>query len=130
MQSVNPLHLGLVIRSGAYAQRSPRTQLDVALLAATLDFRLSLYFVGEAVLQLAHGHGVRPDTSAALLPPGYRAWASLPGLFERSLLEVFAEPHWLDRMQHGGLVASLQLQAMTSEEMRSSWNRCDRVLVL
>jgi hypothetical protein len=130
MQSFNPTHLGLVIRSQAYAQRSPRTQLDVALLAATLDFRLSLYFVGAAVLQLAHGPGTRPDTSAALLPPGYRAWASLPGLFERSALAVFAEPHWLDRIQHGGLVASLQLQAMTYGEMRSSWNHCDRVLVL
>ena len=130
MQSENPLHLGLVLRSQAYAQRSARSQLDVALLAATLDFRLSLFFIGAAVLQLAHGHATRPDTSAALLPPGYRAWASLPGLFERSVLEVFAEPLWLDRIQNDRLVANLKLQAMTAEEMRSSWNHCDRVLVL
>ncbi len=125
-----PFHLGLVVRSETYEQRSPRTQLDVALLAATLDFDVTLYFIGAAVLQLVPGTDTKPDTGAALLPAGYRAWASLPDLFEQAELEAFAEPEWLHRLQGQDLQSCLPLQARSPLEMRLDWARCDRLLVL
>jgi len=125
-----PFHLGLVVRSPVYEQRSPRTQLDVALLAATLDFRLSLYFVDAAVLQLVQGTEPKPDTASALLPGGYRAWASLPDLFEQTELNAFAEPECLERLRRLGMQTCLPLQAGTAAEMRLDWAACDKVLVL
>lgn len=118
--------LGLVIRSSAYAQRSTRTQLDVALLAATLDFNLHLYFIGNAVLQLI-GRG---DTSVALLPAGYRAWASLPELSEQGELQAFAEVAWLDKLSRNGLQTCLPVKACTHFEMRREMIHCDRLLTL
>lgn len=125
-----PFHLGLIVRSQVYEQRSARTQLDVALLAATLDFHLNLYFVGAAVLQLVPGAQAKSDTASALLPAGYRAWASLPDLFEYAEFHAFAEPAWLDRLQTLGMQSCLPLQARASREMRQAWVACDRLLVL
>jgi len=118
--------LGLIVRNTAYSQRSTRTQLDVALLAATLDFNLHLYFVGNAVLQLI-GRG---DTSVALLPAGYRAWASLPELSEQAELEVFADVAWLDRLSRNGQQTCLAVKACTALEMRQKMTHCDRLLTL
>jgi sulfur relay (sulfurtransferase) DsrF/TusC family protein len=126
MSYKTPFRLGLVVRSTSYAQRSARTQLDVALLAATLDFDLSLYFLGAAVLQLIP----RGDLQPALLPAGYRAWASLPSLFEDAGLKAFAHPSWLDQLQAQSLQACLPLQARSAQEMRCDWAGCDRLLVL
>lgn len=126
MNSHAPFRLGLVIRSTSYAQRSARTQLDVALLAAALDFDLRLYFVGAAVLQLIP----RNDIGPALLAAGYRAWASLPDLFERAEFQVFAEPSWLDKLHANNLQACLPLQASSPREMRRDWISCDRLLAL
>lgn len=121
-----PFWLGLIIRTTAYAQRSARTQLDVALLAASLDCDLSLYFLDAGVLQLVQ----RGHTGDALLPAAYRAWASLPDLFETARLQAFAEPAWLDRMQALDMHACLPLQASSTGDMRQHWAGCDRVLVL
>lgn len=121
-----PFSLGLLIRSTAYAQRSPRTQLDVALLAASLDWELRLYFIDTGILQLVQ----RGDPGEAQLPAAYRAWASLPDLFGTAPLKVFAEPSWLDRLQALKLDVCLPLKALTAAEMRRHWADCDRVLVL
>jgi sulfur relay (sulfurtransferase) DsrF/TusC family protein len=121
-----PFHIGLLIRSPAYQHRSARSQLDVAMLTATLDFDLSLYFLGEAVLQLA----ARDNTRPAMLPAGYRAWASLPELVEQGELKVFAEPAWLAKMQQNHMQACLDIQPANSAQMREDWAKCDRVLLL
>ena len=126
MNSPAPFRLGMIVRSTPYAQRSARTQLDVALMAATLDFDLRLYFIGAAVLQLVP----RGDISPALLTAGYRAWASLPDLFEQAELRAFAEPSWLDRLQANNLQTCLPVQASSSRDMRCQWTACDRLLVL
>ncbi len=126
MSAQHPFQLGLIIRSSPYEQRSARTQLDVALSAATLDFDLRLYFLGATVLQLIS----RGDIQKALLPPGYRAWASLPDLFEQSELQVFAEPTWLDHLHANRLQSCLPLQASSAPEMRRDWAACNRLLVL
>jgi sulfur relay (sulfurtransferase) DsrF/TusC family protein len=118
--------LGLIIRSTAYAQRSPRTQLDVALLAASLDCDLNLYFVGAGALQLIQ----RGNSAGALLPNAYRAWASLPDLFETSELLVFAEAIWLERLQASKLQLCLPAQACSASGMREHWADCDRVMVI
>ncbi len=126
MSSQAPFCLGLIVRSTSYAQRSARTQLDVALLAATLDCDLRLYFVGAAVLQLI----AKGDPHPALLPAGYRAWASLPELFEKATLQTFVEPAWLEQLQANNLQPCLPLQASSPQEMRQDWTACDRLLVL
>jgi sulfur relay (sulfurtransferase) DsrF/TusC family protein len=126
MSAQAPFRLGLVVRSSSYVQRSARSQLDVALLAATLDYDLRLYFVGAAVLQLVP----RGDINPALLAAGYRAWASLPGLFEQAELQAFAEPTWLEQLQANNLQACLPLRASTAQQMRDDWAACDRMLVL
>ncbi|HET6565310.1 MAG TPA: DsrE family protein [Xanthomonadales bacterium] len=121
-----PFRLGLVLRSAPYAQRSARTQLDVALLAATLDCDLRLFFTGAGVMQLV----IRGSTADAQLPAAYRAWASLPGLFETAELRAFAEPSWLERLDSQGLQPCLPLEACSVAGMRREWMDCDRVLVL
>ena len=126
MPETPALRLGLVVHSSAYEQRSARTQLDVAMLAATLDFRLHIYFMGRAVLQLVN----RGDTAAALLPAGYRAWASLPELAEQAEFQVFADAVWLERLRRIGQETCLPVRACSAIEMRREMNRCDRLLTL
>ncbi len=126
MSRQKPFTLGLLIRSTPYAQRSPRTQLDVALLAATLDFELRLFFNGASVMQLVP----RRSAAAAQLPPAYRAWGSLPDLLEAADLKAYAEPAWLERLQLRQLHPCLPLRASTFAEMRHEWEACDRVMVL
>ncbi len=126
MSAMPAFRLGLIVHSTAYAQRSARTQLDVALLAATLDFNLHIYFMGNAVLQLIK----RGDTAAALLPAGYRAWASLPGLLEQAELKVFADVACLERLRRNGQETCLPVHACSAFEMRQQMVHCDRLLTL
>jgi len=126
MNPAAPFCLGLVVRSAAYAQRSARSQLDIALLAASVDFDLRVYFLGAAVLQLT----ARGDLHPAQLPAGYRAWAGLPELFESAELQVFAEPEWLDKLRSNGLQTCLPTEASTAWDMRRNWTLCDRLLIL
>lgn len=118
--------LGLVIRSTPYQQRSPRSQLDVALLAGTLDFDLQLFFTGSSVMQLVP----RGSTVAAGLPPAYRAWGSLPDLFESAALSVYAEPAWLEKLRQLKLEPCLRPEPLSLPHMRAEWAACDRVMVL
>ena len=126
MAAHTPFRFGLLVRSPAYEHRSARSQLDVAMLAASLDFELSLYFIGEAVMQLVP----REDLHPALLPAGYRAWASLPELIEQAELRTFAEPGWLEKMQQSNMKPCLDLLPADSSQMRRDWARCDRILLL
>lgn len=115
--------VGLIINSGPYQQRSARSQLDVALVAAVLEHPLRLYFLGQSTLQLLGGR--EPDE--AQLPAGYRAWASLAGLTEVS---AFAEPAWLERLAVPGELPVLEPAPLTLAQMRRDWTSCYKVLVL
>ena len=126
MTAHTTFRFGLIIRSLAYEHRSARSQLDVAMLAASLDLDLRLYFVGEAVMQLVS----REDHHSALLPAGYRAWASLPELIEQAGLITFAEPGWLARLEQNNMQPCLDLVPADSAQMRKDWGSCDRLLLL
>jgi sulfur relay (sulfurtransferase) DsrF/TusC family protein len=115
--------LALLLRGGAYAHRSARADVDFALAAAALDFSLEVYFLGDAITQLAVGR--KPD--AARLPPGYRAWASLPELGQARL---FAERTWLDRCEQRGIRPLAGLEGLERDELRARWRRCSHALVL
>jgi hypothetical protein len=115
--------IGLVVRSGPYQQRSARSQLDVALVAAALEAPLRLYFLADAALQLVGERDSRP----AGLPAGYRGWASLTGMTKVS---AFVEPAWLERMAELGIEPLLPVKARSRAGMRADWQQCARLLVL
>lgn len=115
--------IGLVVRAAPYARRAPRADLDVALAAAALDFGVDVFFLGEALLQLA----ARRDTAAAQLPPGLRGWSALPDL---GCARLFAERDWLKRCEREGIELSAPVTALPADEMRRAWARCSQVLVL
>ena len=123
MDAENLPAFGLIVRSGPYQQRSARSQLDMALVAAALEIPVRLYFLGDAVLQLT---GERTLNSARL-PAGYRGWASLP---EMTRVRSFAEPAWLERMQQFELNPVLELDPMSLQHMRTDWRVCDKMLIL
>jgi sulfur relay (sulfurtransferase) DsrF/TusC family protein len=114
--------LGLIVQGLPYGRRSARADLDLALAAAALDFRLDVFFLGGAVMQLA----ARRDAGGALLPRGYRAWASL-GEYDGS--RVHAEKHWLDFCLEQDIGLLMPVVPMSRPEMSLAWRRCDRVLV-
>jgi len=122
-QTVTIPAIGLLIRTGPYQQRSARSQLDLALVAASLEKPLQIYFLGQAVLQLLQ----RRELVSAKLPAGYKAWASLP---EMTDVEVFAEPLWLERLQCCHIKLMLQPQALELMHMRVRWQSCEKLLVL
>ena len=64
--------LALIVRDPPFAHRAARADLDVALAAAAMDFRLEIFFFGQAIMQLA----LERDCRDAMLPAGYRAWAA------------------------------------------------------
>lgn len=115
--------LGLIVRSHPYQRRSARTELDVAIAALVMDFRLEVYFLGAAMLQLA----VERDVKAALLPAAYRAWASLPDLGE---LKMFAEEAWLERYPPAQFLLPVPVQGLQTDRMQEGWRRCDYSVVL
>lgn len=115
--------IGLIVRSAPYLQRSARSQLDVALVAAALEAPLRLYFLADAALQLAGGR----DARSAGLPAGYRGWASLT---EMTRVSAFIEPGWLERMSALGITTLLPAVARSKDQMRADWHKCARLLVL
>ena len=115
--------LALIISSQPYSNRSARSDMDVALAAAALDFRLEVFFLGSAVLQLAE----EKEPQGALLPPGYRAWASLPELAQ---IHVCAEKYWIDYCDHKGIVLLMPVEALRESQMRRAWRQCRHAWVL
>ena len=116
-------HLALIVRGSPYGRRAPRTDLDLALAAAALDFRLEIYFLGAALLQLA----AERDGAAARLPPGYRAWAALPDLAD---VRLFAENEWLRRCMDHGIELLLPVEGLDRVQMRAGWRQCRNALVV
>jgi len=123
MPSGSSSSLALIIQRDPYRDRVARADVDIALAAAALDFKIRIYFQGLSVLQLA-ARNVDPE---ALLPKGYRAWASLPDLADT---RVFAEQRWLDFCQASGFELLMPVEALDEAEMRRSWRSCNHVLAL
>jgi len=117
-----PQRLGLIIRGHPYARRAARTDLDLALAAAALDWKLDLFFIGPALLQLAADR----EPAGALLAGGLRGWSALPELAET---RMFAERDWLKRCERDGIRLQVAVTALAADAMRAAWARCDRVLV-
>jgi sulfur relay (sulfurtransferase) DsrF/TusC family protein len=115
--------LGLVVRSHCWHLRAARTDLDLALAAAAMDFSLEVYFLGPALLQLAADR----DSERAMLPAGYRAWAALPELAE---VVVYAERDWLEFCRRSAIRLLLPVQGLDAEALRAGWRQCRHVLVV
>ena len=115
--------IALLVKSGPYHSRESRSELDLALAALALDFRLEVYFSGDALLQLAEAK----DPSGAQLPPGYKAWAALPDMGE---VRLFAESAWLSRCELLGISLTMPVEGLGHARMKQRWRRCDKVLVL
>jgi len=115
--------LALVVRNPPWGRRAARADVDVALAAAAMEFRLEVYLLGAALLQIA----AERDSSEALLPAGYRAWSALPELSE---VEFFGEREWLERCERASIRLLLPVQSLSAEAMQSGWRRCQHVWVL
>jgi sulfur relay (sulfurtransferase) DsrF/TusC family protein len=130
--------IGLLVGSGPYRSRESRAELDLAMAALTLDYRVEIYFSGDAILQLAEAK----DGTEANLPAGYKAWAALPGLGDADL---YAETEWLNRCKRrgiglclpveglgksGGIGLCLPVEGLGKSGMKQRWRQCDKVLVL
>ena len=115
--------LALLVRSAPHRHRETRAEPDLALASAALDYRLEVYFLGHAVMQLASGKA----NSEALLPAGYRAWAAVP---ELSDARFFAEAGCLGRLEGQGVEWVLPVEKLDTESMRLRWRNCDHVMVL
>jgi sulfur relay (sulfurtransferase) DsrF/TusC family protein len=114
--------LGLIVRHPPWRHRAARADLDLALAAVAMDYPVDVYFLGCALLQLA----AERDSQAALLPPGYRAWASLP---EQADVRVYAERAWLDVCARRAISLVLEPDPLDPGAMRDSWRRCRHVLM-
>jgi len=115
--------LALVVKSQPYEHRAARADLDLALAAAAMDFELEIYFLGNAVLHLAADR----ETSGALLPAGYRAWAALPELTGTG---VFAELAWLEYCRAGGLELVMPVEGLPPDILKTRWRQCRHVMVI
>lgn len=115
--------LGLLVKSGPYGGRESRAELDMALAAASLDFTVEVYFLGDAVMQLADGR----SGDMARLPAGYRGWAALPELGE---VAIFAESAWLRRCDRLGIELVLPAEGVGFARMKQNWRQCDQVVVI
>lgn len=114
--------LAILVASPPYRTRSARQELDVALAAAALDFRLEVYFLGSALLQL-----ITVSAPDALLPPGYRGWGALPDLGDT---RCYAEQAWLERIRQGGADVVLPVEGLDPTAMKQRWRGCRHSLVL
>lgn len=117
------LRLALLVRSSPCAGRETRAEVDLALAALALDFRLEIYFFGDAVLQLAK----EKTGTEALIPGGFKAWAALPELGD---VMVYAESAWAARCERTGVEWLLPVEWLGRARMNNGWRRCDRVMVV
>ncbi len=111
--------LGLVIHTAPFAQRSARTQLDIALAAGVLEMSMEVFFIGPAIYQLVDGK----EPHLAGLAGGMRGWKTLPQL---SHIRCYAECDWVQRIDSSRLM--LPIEAVSGPVMREKMGRCNRVL--
>lgn len=113
--------IGLIVRQAPYAQRDPRSQLDVALAAAAIELPLEIFLLGDGIWQLAANR----DAGPAQLPSGLKGWAAIG---EMTAIRFFAEPEHCDRLQALGTV--VPLEALDLPGMSRRWQDCLRVMAL
>ncbi len=118
-----PVRIALLVQTGPGRSRESRAEVDLALAALALDAELEVYFLGDAVLQLADAL----DVTAAELPAGYKAWSALSELGE---VRVFAESGWLARCERRGIELGMAVEGLGPARMKRGWRACDQVLVL
>ena len=123
MSSRNTNRLGLVIRQAPYAQPAPRSQLDMALAAASLEMPLDIFFLGDGVWQLAANR----DPAAADLPAGLKGWAAVPDLTD-SRFYVHQASH--DRFTQLGGKTIVPVTALSGPAIAERWRACSRVMSL
>lgn len=123
MQGVGSSSLALLVRSRPHTDRETRSRPDLALAAAALDFRVEVYFIGSALMQLA----AELDSAAALLPAGYRAWAAVTELSEACF---FADAAWLERLEGQGIDFIVPVHGLGTDSMRQRWRECAHVVVV
>ncbi len=114
--------LGLVIRSAPWVGRAGRDALDLALAAATLDIALDLFFIGDGALQLLADREPGP----AGLPPGYRAWASLPDLGE---VRYHVDADQWAALESSGARCLIEAHRVPAADMPALQAACDCLLV-
>ena len=115
--------ISLVVTSAPFAGRESRAELDVAMAAAAMDYRLEVFFLDDALLQLADGI----DGAEALLPPGLKGWSALPELGEAKL---FASQAQLEHLQDLGITLAADIRSLDESDMRSRWRRAGKVMVV
>ena len=115
--------VALLVQTGPARSRESRAEVDLALAILALDVELELYFLGDAILQLAKEN----DLSSAALPAGYKAWAALPELGE---VKVFAESAWLTRCERRGIELCLAVEGLGFARMKRGWRACGQVLTV
>jgi len=116
------VRMALIVRDPPWHHRAARADVDLALAAAAMDFQLEVYFLGPALLQLA----AERDSGPALLPGGYRAWASL---CELTAARVYAEPDWLDECARRSIPLLLVPDSLSPAAMRDRWGQCRHILM-
>lgn len=115
--------LCLLVTAGPFAGRESRAELDVAMAAAAMDYSLEVYFLDDALLQLAGG----VQGTAALLPPGLKGWAAVP---ELGTVRMFAEQNHLARLEDLGIVLAAEVVALDESGMRTRWRGAAIVMVV
>jgi sulfur relay (sulfurtransferase) DsrF/TusC family protein len=123
MNSRGIQRLGLIIRSAPFTGRAARDQLDVALAAATVEYALELFFIGQGALQLVSRH----EPAAACLPRGSRGWKSLPTLTE---VNAWVEPGARAQFDTLGQPCLLDVAELDGPQMADRLQACDRVWVI
>lgn len=123
MAAGSPFRIALLVRSAPGRSRESRAEVDLALASLAMDAELDVFFIGDAILQLAESI----DSRAAGLPAGYKAWAALPDLGE---VRVFAEKRWVGRCERLGIELGTKVEPLGFARMKRDWRRCDQVLVV
>lgn len=120
---MNTPFICLLVTAAPFAGRESRAELDVAMAAAAMDYRLEVYFLGDALMQLAR----EVRGAAALLPPGLKGWSALPELGEVS---IFAEQSQLARLEDLGIATAVEILALDENSMRTRWREAAKVMVI
>lgn len=115
--------LALLVRTPPGSSRESRAEVDLAMAALSMDFKVEVYFTGDAILQLA----AEKDGAGARLPRGYRAWSALPELGD---VRVYAEAGWISRLERLGVELLMPVEGLGFAQMKRRWRRCGQVMVL
>ena len=115
--------IALIVRSETFKGRASRDQLDMALAAASLGYKLELFFTSRGVFQLVAGSQV----SDAGLPHGHKGWKALPGL---TSVRAWAEPSTLSLIKSSGMELLLSLESCRSVDFSRRLGHFNQSLVI